>query len=65
MTGIDISSTAVEAAQQETPHENVSFHVRDFFAPTDEQFDLIYDYTFVIRNFFTVPSRSELVIGFS
>ncbi|KAG2146315.1 S-adenosyl-L-methionine-dependent methyltransferase [Suillus clintonianus] len=46
--GIDISPTAVEAAQQETPHENVSFRVGDFFASTDEQFDLVYDYTFFV-----------------
>ncbi|KAG2068872.1 S-adenosyl-L-methionine-dependent methyltransferase [Suillus decipiens] len=48
VTGIDISPTAVEVANQEAPHENVSFRVGDFFAPTDEQFDLIYDYTFFV-----------------
>jgi 2-polyprenyl-3-methyl-5-hydroxy-6-metoxy-1,4-benzoquinol methylase len=63
--GIDISPTAVEAAQQEPPHENVSFRVGDFFAATEEQFDLIYDYTFRYSQFFTVSSHVKPVIDFS
>jgi Methyltransferase domain len=64
--GMDISPTAVEAAKEGTPFENVSFEVGDFFTlPEEGGFDLIYDYTSVFHLSFTAPCLPELVIDFS
>ncbi|KAH9916762.1 thiol methyltransferase 1 [Epithele typhae] len=51
--GMDISETAVRAAEEyrnETGADpaKVRFKMMDFFLETDEQFDLVYDYTFFV-----------------